>query len=452
MNNEEITKDFISDLTLKIQEQNAKGVKEMIGELHPADIAELITELSVDEQSYVIDLLDNEISADILLELEEDDRRKILKTFSAKEIAEEVINEMDTDDAADIISELSDRKKVEVISQIEDPEHAKEIVELLKFDEDTAGGLMGKEFIKVNKDWSIINAVKQMRRQAEEMEEVFSIYVVDDEERLLGLLSLKKLLTTSANAKVEDVFMDKFQYVNTFTTDVEVANMITKYDLYEIPVVDELMRLVGVITVDDVIDVIREEAEENYQLAAGITQNVDSDDSIWKLTKARLPWLMIGMFGGLGAASIMSGFESALERYTILLMFVPLIQSTAGNVGIQSSAIVVQGLANGSLKSGNWQRLLKEFLLGLMNGIGIALVVLLITHFLFGTTYYVSMTICIALVAVIINAAIIGTFIPIFLNGRGVDPAVSTGPFITTSNDILGVFIYFMIAKMILGF
>nr|WP_094745974.1 magnesium transporter [Vaginella massiliensis] len=448
-----MTKDFIGDLSAKIQAQNARGVKELIGDLHPADIAEIFGELSTDEQSYVIDLLDNEISADILLELEEEDRRKILRTFSAKEIADEVITEMDTDDAADIISELSDRQKVEVISQIEDQEHAKEIVELLKFDDDTAGGLMGKEFIKVNKDWSILTAVKQMRRQAEEMEQVFSIYVVDDEDKLLGILSLKKLLTTSSNTKIEDVYNDKIQYVNTFTKDVEVANIITKYDLYEIPVVDELKRLVGVITVDDVIDVIREEAEENYQLAAGITQNVDTDDSIWRLTRARIPWLLIGMFGGIGAAGIMNGLNDELAQYTILLTFVPLIQSTAGNVGIQSSAIVVQSLANGSLKNSSVVKLLsKEFLLGLLNGLIIAVVVLSISHFVFGTTYKISITICLALITVIINAAIIGTFIPMLLHKRGMDPAVSTGPFITTSNDILGVFIYFMIAKVILGF
>lgn len=450
--NIEITKDFIEELAQRINQQNAKAVREMLIDLHPADIAELFDELSTKEQSFVMDLLENETSADVILELEEEDRKKLLQTFTSKELAEEVINEMDTDDAVDIINELSDRKKDEVIAQLEDQEHAKEIVDLLRYDKDTAGGLMGKELIKVNKDWSVITAVKQMRKQAEDFEEVYSIYVVDDDNKLLGLLSLKRLLTTSANTKVADVYNDKIQFVKTYTSDMEVAKVMEKYDLYEVPVVDELMQLVGVITVDDVMDVIREEAEEDYQLAAGITQNVDSDDGIWKLTKARLPWLMIGMLGGLGAASIMSGFEEALERFTILLMFVPLIQSTAGNVGIQSSAIIVQGIANGSLKGSILQRLMKEFMLGLMNGLGIALVVLMITHFVFGTSYYVSMTICVALVAVIINAAIIGTFIPIFLSKRGIDPAVSTGPFITTSNDILGVYIYFTIAKLILGF
>jgi len=448
----EITKDFIEILSEKIKVQNAKAVKEMLEGLHPADIAELFDELSTKEQSFVIDLLENETSADILLELEEDDRKKILHTFSAKEIANEVINEMDTDDAVDIINELSDRRKNEVIAQIEDKEQAKEIVELLRYDEDTAGGLMGKEMIKVNKDWSVITSIKQMRKQAEELEEVFSIYVVDDDDVLLGTLSLKKFLTTSANTKVEDVYNDKIQYVNIDMSDLEVAKVIEKYDLYEVPVVDELKRLVGVITVDDVIDVIREDAEEDYQLAAGITQNVDSDDSIWKLTKARLPWLLIGMLGGLGAAGIMNVFQESMKNYLILLSFVPLIQSSAGNVGIQSSAIVVQGLANGNIKGSLFSGLGKEFLLGLLNGIGIAVFVFLISHFVFHAPYLVSASICVALITVIVNAAIIGSAIPLLLHSRGLDPAVSTGPFITTSNDILGILIYFSIAKLILGF
>ena len=450
--NVEITKDFIETLSERIHEHNAKAVKEMLEGLHPADIAELFDELSTKEQSFVMDLLENETSADILLELEEEDRKKLLHTYSAKEIANEVINEMDTDDAVDIINELSDRKKVEVIAQIEDKEQAKEIVDLLRYDEDTAGGLMGKELIKVNKDWSVITSIKQMRKQAEDLEEVFSIYVVDDDDILLGTLSLKKFLTTSANTKVEDVYNDKIQYVKTNMSDLEVAKVIEKYDLYEVPVVDELKRLVGVITVDDVIDVIREDAEEDYQLAAGITQNVDSDDSIWKLTKARLPWLLIGMFGGLGAAGIMNVFQEPMKDFLILLSFVPLIQSSAGNVGIQSSAIVVQGLANGTIKGSLFSGLGKEFLLGLLNGLGIAVFVFIISHFVFHAPYLVSTTICIALITVIVNAALIGSAIPLLLHSRGLDPAVSTGPFITTSNDILGILIYFSIAKLILGF
>lgn len=447
-----ITKDFIELLNERITTQNAKEVKEMLQDLHPADIAELFDELSTKEQSFVIDLLDNEISADILLELEEDDRRKFLKTLTAKEIAEDVINEMDTDDAVDVINELSDEKKDQVIAQLEDQEHAREIVDLLRYDEDTAGGLMGKELIKVNKDWSVITAVKQMRKQAEDFEEVFSIYVVDENDKLLGTLSLKRLLTTSANSKVADVYNEKIQYVKTYTSDLDVAKVIEKYDLYEVPVVDELMRLVGVITVDDVIDVIREEAEENYQLAAGITQNVDSDDSIWKLTKARLPWLLLALVGSFVAVNVSQSFSDAMNLYPQLFFFTPLVAAMAGNVGVQSSAIIVQGIANDNISGSIWKRLGKEMLLALLNSTFLAIVLLLATHFMMSTSYEISSTIVLALVIVMILASLIGTFIPIMLHKYGVDPAIATGPFITTSNDIFGLLIYFSIAKMILGF
>ncbi len=448
----EITKDFLSALTECIREQNSKQAHAMLVDIHPADIAEFFPNLEIEEQSFLLSLLDNEVSAAILLELEEDDRKKLLQLLSPKEIAEELINEMDTDDAADIISELSESQQGEVIAQLEDKEHAQDIVDLLRYDEDSAGGLMRKEFVMVNKNWNVLTAVKEMRKQAEDLEEVYSIYVVDDDHVLLGTLSLKKLLTTSSNTKLEEVYNKNVTYVKADDEDENVAKIIQKYDLMEIPVVDELNRLLGIITVDDVIDVMKEEADEDYQLAAGITRNVDADDSIWTLTKARLPWLLIGMFGGLCAASIIGGFSTALQKFPILLLFVPLIQSTAGNVGIQSSAIIVQGLANGTIKDGIWKLLWKEFLLGLLNGLGIAIIVLFFSHFWFGTPYLVSVTICLALVTVIIIAATIGTFIPLFLEKRGLDPAVSTGPFITTSNDIFGVFIYFLIAKVILGF
>ena len=447
-----INKEFLTELTEYIREQNPKKTLEMFTDFHPADIAEVFPKLELEEQSYLMSLLDAEISADVLLELEEDDRKKLLGQLSPKEIADVLITQMETDDAVDVIGELSENKQEEVISQLEDKEHAQDIVDLLRYDEDTAGGLMRKEYVEVNKNWNVLRAIREMRKQAEYMNEVYSIYVVDDDNTLLGILSLKKLLTTSSSTKLEEVYNSKVHYVKVTEKDVEVANMIQKYDLMEIPVVDELKRLQGVITVDDIIDVLRDEADENYQLAAGITRNVDASDNILTLTKARLPWLLIGMFGGLGAASIIHGFEEALSKYTALILFIPLIQSTAGNVGIQSSAIVVQGLANGTIKGKIMGRLFKEFLLGLLNGVGISSIVLIISYFFFGTSFMISITIVIALITVIVNAAVIGTFIPIFLDKRGIDPAVSTGPFITTSNDILGVFIYFMIAKVILGF
>ena len=437
------------------QKNNARIVQLLEG-LHAADLAEILDDLDFDQALYVIRLLDSDVTADIIAELDDDLKEKILENLSAKEIAEEV-EELETDDAADIIADLPEDKKVEVISHIDDKEHAKDIVELLRYDEDTAGGLMGKEFVKVNENWNVLRAVAEMRKQAEEMEKVHTIYVVDDEDHLKGRLSLKKLLTTSTKTPIKNVYNDNIHYVNVNDSADEVARIMHKYDLFVIPVVDEMGRLVGQITIDDVVDYIKEEAEKDYQMAAGISEDVEADDSILQLMKARLPWLIVALIGGFASVIVLSGFGNAMNKYGTLFFFTPLIAATAGNVGVQSSAIVVQGLANGTLSGSVWKRLIKEVSLSLMNGIILAIILLLIGKFLLGhilTGFDLKMaiTVAISLVSVIIMASLIGTFIPLFLHKRGIDPAVATGPFITTSNDIFGIYIFFTIAKMILGF
>ena len=446
-----LSEEFLAEIEQLIADRKDPEILELLEEVHYADIAEVINELTKEEATYLIKLLDTVKTSDVLTELDEDIREAILASLSAKEIAEE-ISELDTDDAADIVAELPKRMVQEVISEIEDREHAKDIVDLLRYDENSAGGLMAKELVKVNENWNVLTCVKEMRAQAENVTRVHSIYVVDDDGKLKGRLSLKDLLTTSTKTHISEVYIPKVDSVNVNENPEEVARIMSKYDLEAIPVVDEIGRLVGRITIDDIVDVIREQAEKDYQMAAGITQDVEADDSIWKLTKARLPWLIIGMMGGIGAASIINSFQTVMLEFPILLIFVPLIQATAGNVGVQSSAIMVQGLANDTVKGEVVKRLLKEFMLGLINGLVLASIVLLISHFAFHTEYLVSATICIALMSVIIIAALIGTFIPVFLDGRGIDPAVATGPFITTGNDIFGILIYFSIAKMILGF
>ena len=446
-----LTDDLIAEIEQLIEDQKDNELASLLEDIHYADIAEIINELNDDEATYLIKLLESDKTSDILTELDEDIREAILGNLSAKEIAEE-LDELDTDDAADIVGELPKEMVQRVISQLEDKEHAKDIVDLLRYDENSAGGLMAKELVKVNENWNVLTCVKEMRAQAENVTRVHSIYVVDDEEKLKGRLSLKDLLTTSTKTHIKDIYIPKVDYVNVNEKPEEVAKIMSKYDLEAIPVVDEIGRLVGRITIDDIVDVIKEEAEKDYQMAAGISQDVEADDSIWELTKARLPWLFIGMMGGIGAASIINVFQGAFIKFPILLAFIPLMQATAGNVGVQSSAIVVQGLANDSIKGEIWGRLLKELILGLVNGLALAFIFLLISHFGFGTSYMVSITVGIALVTVIVNAALIGTFIPIFLNKRGIDPAIATGPFITTSNDVLGILIYFSIAKVILNF
>ena len=447
----ELTEDLVNQVESLIQNADDKALQKLLKDFHYADIAEILDELDLDEAMYIIKLLDSETTADILMELDEDNREKVLRNLSAKEIAEE-IGELDTDDAADIISELPEERQQEVISQIEDEEHKAEIRELLAYDDDTAGGLMAKELVKVYETWTVAGCLRRIRGQAKEVTRVHSVYVVDKKNRLVGRLSLKDLIVAKSDQKISEIYISSVDCVNVNDDAEDVARVMQKYDLEAIPVVDDNQILLGRITIDDIVDLMKEEAEKDYQLAAGITSDVEADDSIWELTKARLPWLLIGMFGGIGAASIINGFSDAMTKFPALLMFIPLIQATAGNVGVQSSAIVVQGLANDTIDGKLFGRLLKEFLLGLVNGLAIAAIVLLISHFVFKTTYYESLTICVALITVIIMAALIGTFIPIFLDKRGIDAAVATGPFITTSNDVFGILMYFVIAKLILGF
>ncbi|PZO28443.1 MAG: magnesium transporter [Flavobacteriaceae bacterium] len=446
-----ISKELLEQIEQLIHAKNDSQLEILLNDLHHADIAEIFDELESEEAIYIFKILDSEITAEILTELEDDVREKLLRGLSAKEIAEE-LDELDTDDAADIIAELPQSKKEEVISELEDVEHAKDIVDLLRYDEDSAGGLMGKELVKVNENWNVLTCVKEMRIQAENVTRVHSIYVVDDENRLKGRLSLKDLLTTSTKTPISEVYIKKVDSVRVSDTNVEVARIMQKYDLEAIPVVDEMGRLVGRITIDDIVDVIKDEADKDYQLAAGISQDVEADDSILQLTKARLPWLVLALFGGFISVTLLESFQDAMKFHKALFFFTPLIAAMAGNVGVQSSAIIVQGLANHSISGTIVNRLLKEISLSLLNGLILASLLYLGSHFLLGVDNKIGIIVTIALVSVIIIASLIGTSIPLLLDKFGIDPALATGPFITTSNDICGILIYFSIAKLILGF
>ncbi|WP_293893397.1 magnesium transporter [Flavobacterium sp.] len=445
-----ISKELLEQIEQLIHQQNDQELIVLLNDMHHADIAEIFDELNIEEATYIFKILDSEITAEILLELEDDVREKILHGLSAKEIAEE-LDELDTDDAADIIAELSQSKKEEVISELEDVEHAKDIVDLLRYSEDTAGGLMGKEMVKVNENWNVLTCVKEMRIQAENVTRVHSIYVVDDEDRLKGRLSLKDLLTTSTKTPISEVYIKKVDYVNVDTPNTEVARIMQKYDLEAIPVVDEMGRLVGRVTVDDILDVIKEEADKDYQMAAGITQDVEAGDSVYELTKARLPWLLIGMAIEIVASFVLKGNEIAFQKYTTLIIFVPLLSATAGNIGVQASAIVVQGLANGTLKEFSKQYFSRELTVAMISGTIISLFILLF-HTIMYQQFQVGIAISTSIIVVILFAAALGTLVPLFLHRNKIDPAIATGPFITTTNDVFGIIIYFAIARLILGF
>lgn len=439
----------ISDLILR---KNNKEIKNIVKNLHYADLAELVNELSFNDSIYLIKLIDSDKTSDVLTELDDDVREKILKELSEKEIAVE-IKELDSDDAVDILSELPEEKKEKVISLIKDENITENIRELLKYDEDSAGGLMAKELISVNENWSVLKCLREIRKQAKDITRVHSIYVLNKKEELIGRLSLKDLIMSPSKKKIKQIYIPKVDYVNVNDSGEDVVKLMTKYDLEAIPVVNDNRKLLGRITIDDIVDFIKDEAEEDYLLAAGVSNDVEADDSIFELSKARLPWLILGLLGGLGSVFILESFEEimASESLRALFFYTPLIAAMAGNVGVQSSAIVVQGLANDLIKGSIFRRLFKEVSLTILNGIILSLLIIGFGQII-NQPIEMSLTISASMICVIVVAALIGTAVPIILNKLDIDPAIATGPFITTGNDVIGILLFFYLAKIILGF
>ena len=443
---------FLKEIKKLIEQEENIVLKTKFKPIHYADLAEIIESLSIDDATYLIKILKSENTADALAEVDPDIRERILENLSTKEIAKEVA-ELDSDDATDMILELPEERQEKVMSQIDDDAHVKDIRDLLRYKDNTAGGLMAKELVKVEEDLSVLKCLNEMRSQAENISRVHSIYVVDEKNRLKGRLSLKDLITANSKDKVKDIYIPEVDYVSVDQENEEVAKIMSKYDLEAIPVVNEKKELLGRITIDDIVDVIKEEAGKDYQLAAGISKDVEADDTIFEHVKARLPWLFLGLLGGLGSVFILQGFESIMEEPSLrnLFFYTPLIAAMAGNVGVQSSAIIVQGIANDVVKGSLFNRLIKEISLGLINGFALAIIIILF-GLISDQEFLVSITIAGSMMLVIVVAALVGTFVPIILNKRGIDPAIATGPFITTSNDIFGIFMFFYIAKLALGF
>jgi magnesium transporter len=447
----ELTREYIDDLKNLIDQENATEAKAKIEDLHPADIADILDELNTAEAIYIFLLLDGDTGADVLAEIEEDDRKRFIKVLPIEVIAKKFIDHMDSDDAADLIGGMSDEKQEEILSQIEDVETAGDIVDLLHYDEDTAGGLMGKELVIVNENWTVLTCLRELSRQAEDIDEIYYVYVVNDDEKLIGTLSLKKMILSPTSAKIVNIYEPDVMSVHTDESDEEVSLIMEKYDLVALPVVDSIGRLMGRITIDDVVDVIRDEAEKDYQMASGISEDIESNDSVWLQTRARLPWLLIGLVGGVFAAKVISIYEIGLDETPAMAFFIPLITAMAGNVGVQSSAIIVQGIASNSLGiESTFSRLMRELGGALINGLTCSLLLLLYNYF-FSDSFALAISVSVALFAVIIFAAIAGTLIPLMLHRAKIDPALATGPFITTLNDIVGLLIYLAIGVYFLA-
>lgn len=445
----ELTKEYIDNLKKIIEEKDDVKARELLKDLYPADIAEIYQKLDLQEAIYLYMLMDGEQAADVLMELDEEDRHKLLKELPNELIAKRFVDNMETDDAVDLMRELDEDTQEEILSHIEDVEQAGDIVDLLKYDEDTAGGLMGTEMIVVNENWSMPKCIDEMRKQAEEVDEIHYVYVVDDDERLRGVLPLKKLITNPSVSKIKHVMKKDPIAVRDSDSIEEVTQTIEKYDLVAVPVIDSIGRLVGRITIDDVMDEVREQHERDYQLASGISQDVETSDNVFTQTAARLPWLLIGMIGGLSNSIILGGFENSFASNPKTALFIPLIGGTGGNVGIQSSAIVVQGLANNTLKEGNiFSQILKESVVSVINASTISLIVFIYNFFMLGDRAITS-AVSLSLFTVVIFASIFGTIVPLLLDKMKIDPALATGPFITISNDIIGMLIYmFMVSAL----
>ena len=447
----ELTREYISNLKEQIEQNDEKSVADLVSNLHPADIADIFDELNIEEAKYVYLHVDTEKGADILIEMEDDTRERFLKALSGEEIAIQFIKEMDSDDAADVIGELSEQRQEEILQHIQDMEQAGEIVDLLSYDEDTAGGLMAKELIKVNVNWNIPTCIREMRKQAADVDEVYYVYVVDDDDVLYGLLSLKRLLLASPKASIKNIYTADIISVKTDTHSEEVANIMEKYDLVALPVIDSINRLMGRITIDDVVDVIREEAERDYQLASGIAEDVEPSDNALLLTRARIPWLFIGLIGGVVAAIVLSRYEEDLGMYPEMVFFIPLIAAMGGNVGVQSSAIIVQGIAANTIGiESTGRKLFKELTVAVINGTVLS-ALMLGYNLIRQESLALTATVSISLFSVILFASLFGTFIPLILDRYKIDPALATGPFITTLNDIVGLAIYLMMGRLLYG-
>lgn len=441
---EEFIKLFIDKLPQRLEDGKVDKIVSRLDEMHPADISEVLRRVPEDIAIAIIRLLNKDVRSDVVAELDQEEREKLLEELPAIEIAESVVNNMDSDDAADLISELPQEKQSNVINALEDTEHAQGILDLLTYDEDSAGGLMAKELVKVRDTWTVKECIVELRKQTEDVDDVHTIYVVDEYDKLVGIIPLKAIILNPSTTKIKDITDDEIISIKATAESKEVSRKMDKYDLVVLPVVNEINQLVGRITIDDVVDVIVEEAEKDYQMLSGISEDVESSDNIWQLTRARFPWLLVGMLGGICGALVIGFFENGVNP--ALMAFIPLIVAMGGNVGIQSSALVVQGIANQSLTGSIASKLFKELGVGIVNGF-LCAIILFVVNYIIGEPIEYCLAISLSLFAVIIFAAVFGTWIPLFFHRLKVDPALATGPFITTANDIFGLILYFYICK-----
>lgn len=444
-------KQLLTDLQPLIQHADVDAINTLLQNYRPEDIADIFWDLELDEAKFLVKVIDKVKAVEVIRSLDEELQERFFKGYEAREIADDVVAYLDSDDSVDILNLLPTRKAEEVLSYLGDQDYAKNLAAMLHYADDIAGGLMAKELVQVKHNWTVSQCVEEIRKQAEEVDAVHAVYVVDDKNVLKGVVSLKDIVLSRAHTSVIEITKTEFIAVNAYATGEEVAQIMNKYDLISIPVVDSMNRLIGRITIDDVVDFIKEEADKDFQLQAGLSESVESDDKVLILSRARLPWLMVGLIGGLGSSMLVSNFETDISVLPQMAFFMPVVAAMGGNAGVQSSAIIVQGLANNTLKSKNiLPKLGKEFTVSLINGLACSAIMLLF-NLVIGHEYHLSMVVSLALVTVIIFASLLGTITPLILEKFKIDPALATGPFITTTNDVIGLSVYFLLGRMMLG-
>lgn len=444
-----------------VLQKREEALRNEMGEMHPADIAEVLDRLDIEDARYLHSLLDGEIAAEVITELPEDRREALLEDFSAKEIAEEVIEQLDSDDAADVIAELPEDVQQEVLANIDDSALKTELTELLTYDENSAGGLMAKELVKVNVGASLLDCVRELREHADDIEHVYVINVIDDHGKFVGTIPIKNLVTMSLRTPVKDVYDPDAMVVRADMDKEEVSRIMAKYDLPVVPVVDDRGRLIGRITIDDVVDVMREEETEDMQKMGGMEalEYSYSNSSLWEMVKARAGWLVILLIGEGFTATAMGFFEDEIAKAVVLALFVPMIISSGGNTGSQASSLICRALAVGDVTTKEWWRIVKRetsvgITLGIVLGIVGFLRVALYAQFtdLYGPHWVmIGLAIGLSLTGVVLWGNLIGSSFPLVLKRIGMDPAVSSAPFVATVVDITGLVIYFTIASLLLA-
>ncbi|MBD3377695.1 magnesium transporter [candidate division KSB1 bacterium] len=435
-------REIIENLKYLVQAQDRPKLKNILIDIHPADIADIIRDMEIDERAFIFNLLDLETRSDVVLELDEVTRDQLIEVLGPEELSQ-LVDQMDSDDATDVLSDLPEETAKKVLARLDFKDRA-EVEKLIVHDEETAGGIMALEFVAVYTHETVDDAIQKIRQKAQEVEEIYNVYAIDEKNQLAGVVPLKRLLLAKHNQLIRDIMNSDVIAVTLEKDQEEVARMFRRYDLVSIPVVDHENRLVGRITIDDIVDVLHEEANEDMHRMAGIAdEEIPQEMSTLRISRFRLPWLLVSFVGEIFSAFIMRSFEATINQIVATAFFIPLIMAMGGNTGIQASTIVVRSIA---LEEGGttnrWSRLWREIRVAGMNGLIMGILITTMVIIFFTDDPFFGMVVGTSMFFVMLNAAIVGAVVPYVLHRFNFDPAIATGPFITTSNDVLGLFIY----------